>query len=113
MELKKFYGQLWNESLQKFRAGHFQFDPFLDATTDQRYGVTLLARLTEEVKQTVRRTLEEIQTVAPNQYYYPHSDIHWTILSVISCYSGFLLDQINPSPYKDLIHSTLKKFQVI
>jgi len=44
MELKEFYNQLWNESLQKFQAGNFQFDPFLDATTDQRYGVTLLAR---------------------------------------------------------------------
>lgn len=111
MELKQFYNQLWNESLPKFQAGNFQFDPFLDATTDQRYGVTLLARPTENVKKAVRRTLEEIQAVAPNQYYYPHSDLHLTVLSIISCYSGFSLDHINPSAYKHLIHSALKKFQ--
>lgn len=108
MNLENHYNELWNQSLQKFRDNEFVFDPLINVDNDNRYGITLLARPSKEVKQNLSNVLGEIGSIAPNQYYYPESDLHITILSIISCYAGFSLDQINSSNYKKMIQSAIK-----
>ncbi|PAU92612.1 mutarotase [Aliifodinibius salipaludis] len=103
MDLENHYNKLWSQSLQKFRSNEFKFDPLINSKDDKRYGVTLLARPSEEVKQNISDALEEIRSVAPHQYYYPESDLHITILSIISCYDGFSLDQIDPVDYEKVV----------
>lgn len=103
MDLKNHYNKLWNQSLQKFRSNEFQFDPLINSENDNRYGITLLARPSKEVKRNISTTLEEIRSIAPHQYYYPKSDLHVTILSIISCCDGFSIDQINPSDYQKVV----------
>ncbi len=43
----------------------------------------------------------------PQQYYYPASDLHLTVLSLISCYSGFALSQIDTAAYVDLVKEVI------
>ncbi len=116
MNLEDYYNKLWNQSLQKFRSNEFEFDPVINSEDDSRYGITLLARPSREVKQNISRTLDEIKNVAPNQYYYPGSDLHVTILSIISCYSGFSLDQVDQSDYQKIVQSaidSISPFEII
>lgn len=107
MDLENHYNKLWNQSLQKFRRNEFEFDTLINSEDDNRYGITLLARPSKDVKQNISNILQEIRRIAPNQYYYPKSDLHITILSIISCYAGFSLDQINQSDYQNIVQSTI------
>nr|WP_209309717.1 mutarotase [Tamlana crocina] len=50
-----------------------------------------------------------MRTIAPNQYYYPDSDIHITVMSIISCYDGFDLSRIDLSKYVDIIKKSIAK----
>lgn len=108
MDLKRHYNSLWNHSFKKFKRGEFRFDHLIDAAGDTRYGMTLLARPSPEVKGSILDTLGQIKAVAPNQYYYPGTDLHITVLSIISCYPGFSLDDVNLSEYCNIIDSSLK-----
>lgn len=107
MDLENHYNQLWNRSLQRFRRGEFEFDPLINTKDDNRYGISLLARPSKKVKRTISNTLEEIRNVAPHQYYYTKSDLHVTILSIISCYDGFSLDQIDEADYEKIVQSAI------
>lgn len=107
MNLEEHYDKLWEQSLLKFNKQAFEFDDLIDSEDDTRYGVTLLARPSNRVKQNITELLDRIRAVAPNQYYYPQSDLHLTVLSIISCYPGFSLDQIDASKYIEIIQSVI------
>jgi len=107
VNLTNHYNELWNRSLQKFKKSEFEYDPFINSINDNRYGITLLARPTEKVKQNIANILDELKAAEPNQYYYPGSDLHLTILSIISCRAGFSLNEINPSEYQEIVQSAV------
>jgi len=107
VDLKDRYNKLWNQSLQKFKSNEFEFDPLINSEDDTRYGITLLARPSREIKRNISETLNEIKSVAPNQYYYRESDLHVTILSLISCYAGFSLNKIDQSDYREVVQSAI------
>ncbi|MCA1928341.1 2'-5' RNA ligase family protein [Rheinheimera sp.] len=106
-QLEQHYQSLWLQSLQKFEQQQFDTDPLLTATNDSRYGVTLLARPSEQVKQQIQQHLAELMLLESAQYYYPASDLHLTILSLISCYAGFTLSQIDTAAYVELVEEVL------
>lgn len=108
MELKKHYNNLWRDSLAKIKDEQVQFDNFINSPDDTRYGLTLLARPSEKVKHNITTALKKLKQIAPHQYYYPESDLHITILSIISCYPKFSLTRITPSEYCNVVHSNLK-----
>ena len=107
VDLAEHYRQLWTQSLEKFRAGRFEYDPYLQGKEDRRYGLTLRARPSDEVSEAITQMLADIKAAAPNQYYYPQTDLHVTVLSVISCYAGFALEAINPQAYVQKIRSAV------
>jgi len=106
-ELQQHYQALWQQSLVKFEQQQFDTDALLTAIDDSRYGVTLLARPSEQVKQQIRHHLAELMQLEPQQYYYPVSDLHLTVLSLISCYSGFALSQIDTAAYVELVKEVI------
>lgn len=108
MKLKDHYNEMWERSLQQFKRRQFQYDDWIDAPNDTRYGLTLLARPSEEVKRAVLDTLDELKAVAPGQYYYPASSLHLTVLSIISCYPEFRLSAVDPTEYCDLISRAIR-----
>ncbi|MCB9052360.1 MAG: mutarotase [Lewinellaceae bacterium] len=90
---------MWEDALAKFKQGSFEYDPWLNAKTDNRYGITLLARPPEAIKNRIISLMETFMQAEPDQYYYPVSDLHITILSIISCREGFSLSDIDPQAY--------------
>ncbi len=104
------YDQMWEEALSLYQVGQFRYDPWLDQKNDDRYGLTLLYRPDDSVKNEIQFFLQNIQSSFPEQYFYPSSDIHLTVMSVISCYSGFTLDQIHLPEYIDLLKDCLSNY---
>ncbi|WP_298504867.1 mutarotase [uncultured Maribacter sp.] len=109
MNLKEHYIQLYKDAIRKISSDHYEIDELIDSKLDQRFGVTLLFRPSNEVKGKIQKFLSELKQVEPNQYYYPNSDIHITVMSIISCYEGFDSKKIELSKYVELIKKCLPK----
>jgi 2'-5' RNA ligase len=109
MKLKQKYDKLFAEFKKAAKSISFQVDEFIDSNSDDRYGITLIIRPPISVRNRIQIFLDELKKLEPNQYYYENSDIHITVLSIISCYSGFKLDQININDYTLLISECFAK----
>lgn len=108
IRLAEQYTQLWNGSIKKFRDNIFELDPLIDLESDTRYGITLLIRLHPTVTHRIQTFLRELQSIEPSQYYYLASDMHVTVMSIISCYPGFTLEQIQVQEYIAAITTCLE-----
>jgi len=109
MNLAEHYDKLYTESAAKITAGNYEIDHLIDDEKDQRFGITLVIRPDQNTKMNIQRFLTEVKAIEPDQYYYQDSDIHITVMSIISCYAGFELSQIDIQDYIQLINQVLKK----
>ena len=101
--LKELYDRLWLESLDHVLAQGFGFDSGIDDPNDDRFGITLLVRPDEKVIGRIQGFMDRVRAIEPNHHFYPESDMHVTVMSIISCYSGFSLKGIDEQEYIDLI----------
>ena len=106
--LKKHYNQLYSESIKKVKSTNFQVDKLIDSKTDNRYGITLLIRPSTKIKNKFQKFLNELKKIEPDQYYYRNSDIHITVMSIISCYNGFNLTHIDVNDYVNIISKSIE-----
>jgi len=102
------YDQLWHTACAHFARREFLFDDLLDNPRDDRRGVTVLIRPTREVVANIQDFLTGAQALEPEQYYYHPTEIHVTVLSIISCYAGFRLPDLALAAYCDLIQAALR-----
>lgn len=107
MNLNEHYNQLYKTATEAISAGKYSIDSELRNESDSRFGITLLIRPNEEVKARINIFLDELKKVEPDQYFYPDSDIHITVMSIISCSKDFTLNQISPNEYIELICRSL------
>lgn len=107
-DLQAHYNQLYQDSIQKISNGSYQTDHLISSPSDRRMGLTLIARPNTHTRNVIRQFLDELKTVDPLQYYYPVSDIHITVLSVISCYNDFSLTDIDTPDYIHIITEAIK-----
>jgi 2'-5' RNA ligase len=108
MDLQAHYDTMRKTAFGKLAHGEADLDTLLDSEHDTRRGITLLARPPACITSVIEALLADFQQLEPDQYYYPTSDIHLTILSIISCYQGFTLDVINPEGYRQAISTILQ-----
>jgi 2'-5' RNA ligase len=108
MDLQAHYDDMRRTAFGKLAHGEATLDMLLDSAHDTRRGITLLARPPARITSLIEELLADFQQLEPDQYYYPSSDIHLTILSIISCYQGFTLDAINPEEYQQAISTILQ-----
>ncbi|RKS14631.1 2'-5' RNA ligase family protein [Flavobacterium sp. 120] len=113
MDLKQHYTALYNESIEKIVTNTYQIDNQIDSLSDRRFGITLLIRPDSQTKKNIQDFLDELKQIDPDQYYYPSSDIHITVLSIISCYDGFDLATILIPDYIAIIEKSLVGIQDI
>jgi len=106
-ELISNYNKLYNDAIEKIRSDQYETDDLIDSPLDKRSGVTLLIRPNEHVRHRILKFLAALQSIEPEQYYYPSSDIHVTVLSIISCYEEFDLNQIAVPDYINLIRESI------
>lgn len=107
MDLSEHYNQLYKKSAAAILAGNYKLDSQINNPSDSRFGITLLIRPSEKIKTNIQLFLNELKAIEPRQYYYPNTDIHITLMSIISCYEGFTLDQISVEDYIKIIQESL------
>ncbi|MBX0289975.1 mutarotase [Hymenobacter sp. HSC-4F20] len=109
MNLLEHYDAMRVKAVSQLLTTGAEPDRMLHSGQDARRGITLLARPPESVTAGVSRVLADFQLVAPEQYYYPAADMHLTILSIISCFPGFLLTDIAPAAYQEVVRAALEQ----
>lgn len=109
-EAEQVYDALLHEALSSFKQSVATYDPYLDPLknlADARRGATLIARLDNSVLQKYAAFKQDLTAGCPNQYLYPVSDLHVTIMSIVSCYSGYTFVEQQLDSYCSLIASAL------
>ena len=109
MNLPEHYNKLYTESAAKIAAGDYEIDHLINSEDDYRFGITLVIRPDKSTKANIQKFLAEVKAIEPGQYYYRDSDIHITVMSIISCYEGFELKQVQVEDYVQLIQMVLEK----
>lgn len=107
MNLAEHYNQLYHNAAKLILAEEYALDLEIKNRLDNRFGLTLIIRPDQKIKAEIQAFLNELKKVESSQYYYPDSDIHITVLGIISCYEGFTLDQINVEDYITVINQSL------
>lgn len=110
-DLKNIYAQMWLNSFNTFKNNTCEIDPLIYDSTDSRRGLTVLSYFDGPILNNISSFLDELKGVEPAQYYYPLNELHLTILSIISCVSGFKLSDINKEAYVNTFQETLKDFE--
>lgn len=109
MNLDAHYSNIAQFSLEKIKNNQYEIDRLIKNLDDSRRGLTVLARPNEEVKSKLQYFISELRLIEPEQYYYPNSDIHTTILSIISCYPDFSLKSISIPDYIEIINNSIRE----
>ncbi len=107
MDLDKYYSNLYETSIEFLLNDTYLIDDQIDSSLDDRFGITLLIRPSIQVKNSIQHFLDELKLIGFEQYYYPNSDIHITVMSIISCYNGFNLATISVPDYVEIIEKSL------
>ena len=107
-DLKSLYSQMWIDSIDKFKSNACEIDPLINDSTDLRRGITVLSYFDNSVEDKISTFLDELKIIEPEQYYYPKNELHLTILSIISCITGFKLSNIDVEAYSSIFKETLK-----
>lgn len=113
MNLQEHYNQLYTKSSEAILDGNYKLDKQLNNESDSRFGITLLIRPSEEIKANIQLFLEELKAIDSSQYFYPDSDLHITVMGIISCYEGFSLNKINIKEYLDIIQQSMVELDQI
>lgn len=109
MSLQATYDALRAQAVRQLTQGQPDLDPLLRAAAgpDTRRGLTLLARPPARITAVLEEVMADFRRTEPDQYYYPATDIHLTVLSIISCHPGFTLAKINPADYSQAIRAII------
>ncbi|RQO71279.1 mutarotase [Pedobacter sp. KBW01] len=109
MNLSEHYNKLYRDAVTKIAVGKYEIDPLIDDETDKRLGITLVIRPDLATNTQIQEFLAEVKAIEPDQYFYHNSDIHITLMSIISCYVGFDLNDIDVQDYVSLVHEVLAR----
>ena len=88
MLLANHYNKLYNNSINTIQSKGCETDHLINGANDKRFGITLVIRPPLQVKIKIQEFLSELNKIDSSQYYYPNSDIHITVMSIISCYNN-------------------------
>ena len=98
-EAYSLYTALWDEAQTAIARNEVTIDPYLSQRErDTRRGLTVLARVSAEVRLNISRFLEELEQLEPQQYYAQPDEFHVTVLSLFTATEAY-------QPYFDKIEA--------
>ncbi len=108
-EAQQIYNQLYHSSKHLVRAGEIDIDQNLsDQKNDHRRGLSIILRPDRNTANQMEKFQDEMQKLDSRQYYQPKTDLHITLLSIITAYDGFKSEQIDIDHYSNIISDALK-----
>ena len=102
-DIKTIYDSFWEKASQEIIENKIQVDLETDNPKDTRRGITLLLEPDKLTADNITPFVQAAFKLEPEQYFYPATDYDITILSIISCVPGFLLQDVNIDDYCDVI----------
>ena len=114
MTLSEYYNQLYDRGVSKIASGQEELDDRMNRVPDET-GMILRLRPSAEVRLRIGKFLVELCRLEPDQYYYPDSDIHVSVASLILPNKAFQLSQINSNEYMRSVCesvSAIKPFEI-
>jgi 2'-5' RNA ligase len=88
--LEQHYDSLWENALRAFQANQVAIDPLLaSGQPDPRRGLTLIIRLDPQVRAEIEGFQRALRRFEPDQYYYPATDLHVTLLSLFTATASY------------------------
>ena len=103
------YQQMWQNAWPLITHNQIKHDVYLNGKTDTRRGITLLARIKPPISKVIKAFLRQMQQLEPQLYYYPESDLHVTVLSILSCRTDYQLAAEDHAVYVQLIQDIVSK----
>ena len=102
------YKMLWDTSFTLVSRGDIEIDRLItNPDADQRRGLTLIFRPPVELKQSILTFLDELRQIEPGQYYYPESDLHFTVLSLFTATVDHQREYDRLKEYQNAVENTL------
>jgi len=108
-DLQSLYTQMWENSIDRYKNNNCETDSLINGPSDMRRGITVLSYFDNVVDVKVSNFLSELKLIEPDQYYYPKEELHLTILSIISCITGFKLTNIDIEEYSSIFKEAIKE----
>lgn len=108
---EKIYNDLRDETFPLFESGKCEIDSSITDPADKRRGLTLRAMLSTEIISQVEEYSKNLKPLLPNQYFTPSSDLHLTVLTVVSCNAEFRYDPMTDDAYCKVIEESIKDIQ--
>jgi 2'-5' RNA ligase len=106
--LRPHYNALWEEHWPNIRRGAVATDPLLARkASDGRRGLTVIARPDPAVAARIEEMLHTLAALEPQQYYYPQSDFHLTVLSLFTATEDFAPHLAHMGEYRDAAATVL------
>lgn len=103
------YKMLWDTSYDAVSQGEIDIDRFIsNPHADQRRGLTLIIRPPVELRRAILTFLDELRQIEPGQYYYPESDLHFTVLSLFTATVDYQQEYDRLIEYQAAVESTLR-----
>jgi len=108
--MEEIYQKMWQENFPLLKDGKISMNPFIEQKADLRRGLTLRFKIPDSVLSSLQTLIDQIKKIEPFQYYYPPSDIHLTVLTIISCHPEYNSNQIPLLNYQNIIGNILRQF---
>ena len=104
MQLTTLYNNINQQGMSPIRNHQEQLDSnLLNPDKDMRRGLTLTASLSAHVSRNIMFCLQKLAAIEPNQYFYPPTDLHITIIDLIAASSDFSLSTFEEEKYKNVV----------
>lgn len=114
MELEHFYNKIDCRGRAAIREHHEQLDEYLaNSGRDMRQGLTLVATIPAHVRRNIMFCLQKLAAIEPNQYFYPSSDLHITIIDIIAASPAFELTSLEKEKYKTVVGEVVSQVRPI
>lgn len=114
--IQTIYDEMWDEFSVAMKQKRYQLDPLIDNPDDTRRGITALAFLeqnNQSVAHEINLFLNQVKQIEVKQYYHPQNELHLTILSIITCFSGFQLSDIDSAQYIEVFKKAMAGIEPI
>lgn len=107
-KLREHYQNILTRAKPFIQSAQNEVDSEMYNPKDIRFGLGLRLILSSEILHNSQLLTKEIQKVEPHQYYYPLTNIHATVLALISCTYNFKKEDIDVVRYIRSIECALE-----
>src|SRR3989338_2623024 len=105
--LQEKYDEIFNSSKSSILNNDIDIDANLsNIADDKRLGLTVLIPLGD----IFQKVIDQLKQVEPEQYYYPATDAHITVIDFIGGSEDFIFDEKQVEAYKEILEKVLREF---